>query len=265
MTGATLTKKVARAAVNLSFAGCGFLGVYQVGVAEAFRQHSQIVEVSKAGGSSAGALVAAAMLTGLPMQSVLAQFEEMMAEASKHRLGAFSPYFHLGSAIEASLHFLLPPDSHLTLSGRLHVSLTNLSSRPFTNSIVSQFPTRDHLISSLLCSCYLPLISGPNPPSLQGERFLDGGFTQQFPTSLIPAVRVSPFSGYEKEICPRDQPGPGVTLSGENMHFSRANVRRGCDAFRCLSLHQVNGYYNQGRMDGKDYIEKKLLDKNETN
>ena len=29
MTGATLTKKVARAAVNLSFAGCGFLGVYQ--------------------------------------------------------------------------------------------------------------------------------------------------------------------------------------------------------------------------------------------
>ena len=45
----------------------------QVGVAEAFRQHSQIVEVSKAGGSSAGALVAAAMLTGLPMQSVMAQ------------------------------------------------------------------------------------------------------------------------------------------------------------------------------------------------
>ena len=46
---------------------------HQVGVAEAFRQHSQIVEVSKAGGSSAGALVAAAMLTGLPMQSVMAQ------------------------------------------------------------------------------------------------------------------------------------------------------------------------------------------------
>merc|ERR1719494_90408 len=103
------------------------------------------------------------MLTGLPMQSVMAQFEEMMAEASMHRLGAFSPYFHLGRAIEASLHFLLPPDSHLTLSGRLHVSLTNLSSRPFTNSIVSQFPTRlgssvkaawklwtcrDHLVSS---------------------------------------------------------------------------------------------------------------------
>ena len=52
----------------------GILEVFhQVGVAEAFRQHSQIVEVSKAGGSSAGALVAAAMLTGLPMQSVLAQ------------------------------------------------------------------------------------------------------------------------------------------------------------------------------------------------
>ena len=45
----------------------------QVGVVEAFRQQAQIVEVSKAGGSSAGALVAAAMLTGLPMESVMVQ------------------------------------------------------------------------------------------------------------------------------------------------------------------------------------------------
>ena len=45
----------------------------QVGVVEAFRQQAQIVEVSKAGGSSAGALVAAAMLTGLPMESVMLQ------------------------------------------------------------------------------------------------------------------------------------------------------------------------------------------------
>ena len=52
----------------------------QVGVAEAFRQHSQIVEVSKAGGSSAGALVAAAMLTGIPMQSVMAQVVALLGD-----------------------------------------------------------------------------------------------------------------------------------------------------------------------------------------
>ena len=45
----------------------------QVGVVEAFRQQAHIVEVSKAGGSSSGALVSAAMLTGLPMDSVLVQ------------------------------------------------------------------------------------------------------------------------------------------------------------------------------------------------
>ena len=48
-----------------------------MGVVEAFRQHAQIVEVSKAGGSSAGALVAAAMLTGLPMELVIVQVVEM--------------------------------------------------------------------------------------------------------------------------------------------------------------------------------------------
>jgi len=233
-----------------------------VGVVEAFRQQAQIVEVSKAGGSSAGALVAAAMLTGLPMESVMVQFEKMMKEVGKHKLGALSPSFHLGRVLEVSLLSLLPPDSHLTLSGRLHVSLTNFSNRPFTNAIVSHFPTRDHLISSLLCSCYLPLISGPSPPTIQGERFLDGGITQQFPTSLIPAIRVSPFSGTEKEICPQDLPGlASVTLSGENVLLSRANARRGYDAFHCLSYDQVHEYYNQGCQDGKEYIQRRFLAK----
>ena len=101
MASSTLVKSSAIASANLSFAGCGFLGVYQVsfppcqlpavtdrspsenliavvqvGVVEAFRQHAHIVEVSKAGGSSAGALVAAAMLTGLPMESVMVQVVE---------------------------------------------------------------------------------------------------------------------------------------------------------------------------------------------
>ena len=41
------------------------------------------------------------------------QFEEMMAEASKHRLGAFSPYFHLGSAIEVILRIFSTARSSL--------------------------------------------------------------------------------------------------------------------------------------------------------
>ena len=52
-----------------------------MGVVEAFRQHAQIVEVSKAGGSSAGALVAAAMLTGLPTELVIVQVVEMTDRA----------------------------------------------------------------------------------------------------------------------------------------------------------------------------------------
>ena len=60
------------------------IAVVQVGVVEAFRQQAHIVEVSKAGGSSSGALVAAAMLTGLPMDSVLVQV--VVKRAKKIRL-----------------------------------------------------------------------------------------------------------------------------------------------------------------------------------
>ena len=49
--------------VNLSFAGCGFLGIYHVGVASCLREYAPQLIARKVGGASAGALVAAAMLT----------------------------------------------------------------------------------------------------------------------------------------------------------------------------------------------------------
>lgn len=49
--------------MNLSFAGCGFLGVYHLGVAKALSQHGSklLLNTQKFAGASAGALVAAAL------------------------------------------------------------------------------------------------------------------------------------------------------------------------------------------------------------
>ena len=49
--------------MNLSFSGCGFLGIYHIGVLSAFREHApQVINENKISGCSAGALLAACAL-----------------------------------------------------------------------------------------------------------------------------------------------------------------------------------------------------------
>ena len=51
--------------MNFSFAGCGFLGIYHVGVASCLRQHApQLVENGIFAGASAGAIVSCCLLCG---------------------------------------------------------------------------------------------------------------------------------------------------------------------------------------------------------
>lgn len=48
--------------LNLSFSGCGFLGIYHVGVACAIREYAPQLAVEKIAGASAGALAACALI-----------------------------------------------------------------------------------------------------------------------------------------------------------------------------------------------------------
>lgn len=48
--------------MNLSFAGCGFLGIYHVGVSACLRKYAPDLLVDRIAGASAGALAAACLL-----------------------------------------------------------------------------------------------------------------------------------------------------------------------------------------------------------
>ena len=50
-----------------SFAGCGFLGIYHIGVAAAFQHFMPDCHFSKLAGCSAGALAAAALVADIPV------------------------------------------------------------------------------------------------------------------------------------------------------------------------------------------------------
>ena len=51
--------------LNLSFAGCGFLGIYHVGVASCIKQYAPHLCRGKISGASAGALTACGLITDI--------------------------------------------------------------------------------------------------------------------------------------------------------------------------------------------------------
>lgn len=53
--------------MNLSFAGCGFLGIYHVGVAVCFKKYAPHLLLQKISGASAGALAACCLLCDMPL------------------------------------------------------------------------------------------------------------------------------------------------------------------------------------------------------
>lgn len=53
--------------MNLSFAGCGFLGIYHVGVAICFKQYAPHLLLDKISGASAGSLAAVGLICDLPL------------------------------------------------------------------------------------------------------------------------------------------------------------------------------------------------------
>jgi hypothetical protein len=71
---------------SLSFAGCGFLGLYHVGVAACFRQYIQFKNSTKILGASAGALTAMALCCQLPLGllSTISSFRALLSHLIFH-------------------------------------------------------------------------------------------------------------------------------------------------------------------------------------
>ncbi|GFT50516.1 patanin-like phospholipase domain-containing protein atgl-1 [Nephila pilipes] len=191
-----------RKMINLSFAGCGFLGIYHVGVASCFRQYAPHVLVSKIAGASVGSVAAAALICDVSLGQTTTDILSVAVKARSQTLGPLSPRFDLNSILRERLENALPENAHILCSKRLFISVTRWSDRQ--NVILSQFNSRQELIQALLCSCFIPYYSGLNKPAFQGEVYVDGGLSDNLPVLDDNTVTVSPFAG-EHDICPQDE------------------------------------------------------------
>ncbi|KAG6797001.1 1-acylglycerol-3-phosphate O-acyltransferase Pnpla3 isoform X1 [Apis mellifera caucasica] len=211
--------------MNLSFAGCGFLGIYHVGVAVCFKKYAPHLLLDKISGASVGAIAACCLLCDLPLGEITSNVLRVAREARQRTLGPFSPSFNVQEILLESLQKFLPNDAHIRVSGKLHVSLTRVYDGK--NVIVSQFSSREDLLQALLASAFVPIFSGLLPPRFHGIRYMDGGFSDNLPTLDENTITISPFCG-ESDICPRDVSSQlfHVNLANTSIELSRQNIYR---------------------------------------
>ncbi|XP_071347888.1 1-acylglycerol-3-phosphate O-acyltransferase Pnpla3-like [Trachinotus anak] len=205
---------------SISFAGCGFMGIYYVGatscVLERFPRLLQ--DAFKMYGASAGSLMAAVLTIGIPLEKCCANLMFMAKEARRYRLGPLHPAYNLLQIVQDSLLSSLPADAHVRASGRLCVSLTRVSDGK--NVLVSEFDSREELIQALICSCFVPFYCGVIPPTYRGVHYVDGAISDNLPRChLKNTLTFSAYAG-ESDICPR-----ASTLNFHEVRFSNVSIQ----------------------------------------
>ncbi|XP_070159427.1 1-acylglycerol-3-phosphate O-acyltransferase Pnpla3-like isoform X2 [Polyergus mexicanus] len=239
--------------MNLSFAGCGFLGIYHVGVAVCFKKYAPHLLLNKISGASAGAIAACSLLCDLPLGEVTSNVLRLAGEARQHTLGPFSPSFDVQHFLLENLRKFLPDDAHIRVNGKLHISLTRVYDGK--NVIVSQFNSKEDLMQALLATSFVPFFSGLLPPRFHGLRYMDGGFSDNLPTLDENTITVSPFCG-ESDICPRDISSQlfHINLANTSIELSRQNIYRFTKIFFPPKTETLSNMCKQGFDDALRFL-----------
>ncbi|XP_072513845.1 patatin-like phospholipase domain-containing protein 4 isoform X2 [Salminus brasiliensis] len=221
--------------VNLSFAACGFMGIYHLGTVEALLRHGDrlLASLRACAGASAGALAASVVVTAPDKLEHCKEFTYMFASnVRRQTLGALTPRYDFMLELRDGIEDILPADAHLLANERLHISITN--SKTGKNNIVSSFTSRDELI----------------------KKWIDGGFTDSLP--ILPVGRtitVSPFSG-SQDICPRHSGHRKLHLRLANMTVicSRDNIKRLNQALFPPPLPRMQAVHQEGYEDALRFL-----------
>ncbi|CAI5444800.1 unnamed protein product [Caenorhabditis angaria] len=261
-TTTTTTKSLDDGDVAISLGGCGFLGVYQLGAIKMIYQHGKKLmdRTVRYAGCSSGSL-AAAMLLLCPekIDEALQNMYDVAEEINNHTLGVMKPGLIISQRLRTGMENVLPQDISKA-QNRLYVSVTKLMK--LENELISSFESREHLIDVLLASCHHPLwsngIKGPQSPVLNGENYIDGGYTKLIPTfSDITTVTISAYAS-DASICPIEKSifndDTTCRVMNHNMKISFANLRRVKLSLLPPPKEELVKYYELGAEDAKQFL-----------
>lgn len=167
--------------MTFCFDSCGWLYCYHFGVAMWISEHmfpegltgadattSKYPKGLAFSGSSGGSLVAGALGSGINIRDL---FEYVL---SLHASCVGNP-FQIFPSLESALDKFLPTNCARSLSGRVRVLLTRISTKaPFvTGEIVDQYRDYSEAWHTLRASCHVPVIQ-MKPYKLNGRFYYDG-------------------------------------------------------------------------------------------
>ena len=200
---------------HLSFSGGGFLGIYHVGVLQAFKDFAPEITTRKVLGASSGALACTCLACDLPVFAAIETITRMTVHCRSLSLGPLHPRFNIFDIMRDGLEKYLPEDAHIRSAGRLFISVTRAST--LTNELLCKFDSREELIDALMASCFIPYFLGFVGPTIKGVHYIDGGISCNIPVHDEFSVTVSPFAERDTLIRPRWEVLPEVTSMSASM------------------------------------------------
>lgn len=195
------------------------------------------------------------LLSPNTLEDGLSQLVLLANEINSYKFGALSPGVNLSERLLSIIEQNIPSDISIA-QDRLLLSLTR--TRDYSNTIISKFENRQHLIECLNATCFVPVYSDAfsKPPVIQGETFIDGACTNNLPTVRnVPTVTVSPFSG-SALITPEDNNlfDWKMCISNQIMNVNMQNVVRGAQALFPPSEEKLMDYYGAGFRDAMRFL-----------
>ena len=175
---------------SVSFSISGKHGFFLFGVAAYLQDTYDLSKVCFLG-SSGGAFPAFLLAADLPLKKAM---EELIPEM--YSIFATKPtglYFNYAEVVTKVALKYFPKDTYKKIQNRLFISLTKMQLIP-RNERFSNFTSNEHMMKVILASCQVPyLTNGKIAADINGEKYLDGGFTDYQPTINANTIQVSPY------------------------------------------------------------------------
>eukprot|EP00210_Caulerpa_lentillifera_P008685 g8284.t1 len=232
--------------IGFGFSAGGLLFPYFIGVASCLNDHGILTRDTKMAGSSAGSLISAFYHAGMSPEELM---EGCLRVSHDCRLNGTRG--RLRFVLEDVVRIMLPDDAHLQCSGKAFIAITRLY--PFKNELLSEFESREDLISALLASCHVPVwFDNTLLTNYKNSLCMDGGLTNLIPTPPVPrSIRVScfPMQGWGEKY--------KVKISPDRYRESKYNIQELLGmALEPAKEERLFELFDLGKEDASHYIER---------
>ena len=131
---------------NITFSGCGFLGIYHIGVISCLKQHAPkyLEHFTNFGGASAGALSSCTLMFNMDLENCVQFVMKLAGKARTSMFGPLSQDFDPVGIVRKTFMRFLPDNAHEIATGKLHISMTRVSD--WENIVISDFKSKQELV-----------------------------------------------------------------------------------------------------------------------